>query len=109
MNRKCVAHQRSKRRELELLRKKDKAAVREILRLHEELRNVREASGQALKDVTAMCEALIVAAMDGREEIVLYPQDFDHPGKVLGLFYREDGGLVCRLVDQKSVEADASC
>lgn len=107
MNRKCVAKQRSKRRELELLRKKDKAAAREILRMHGEVRAAREAAQKAVEDVTAMCEALMVAALDGREEIVIYPQDFRHPGKVLGVFPRKDGGISCRLVEQ--AEADVSC
>ena len=107
MNRKCVARQKSKREELALLRKKDRASVQEIVRLHKEINNVREASRRALEDVTAMCETLMVAAMDGREEIVIYPGHLDLQGKVLGLFSRQDWGISCRLVDPSEVEREA--
>lgn len=107
MNKQCVAKQKSKRKELELLRKKDRASVQEILRLHQEVRNVREASRRALEDVTAMCEALMVAAMDGREEIVIYPFADKLADRVLGLQALDDGGIVCRLVSPGEGGADA--
>lgn len=107
MNKKCVANQKSKRKELELLRKKDKASAQEILRMHQEVRNVREASRRALEDVTAMCEALMVAAMDGRAEITIYPFAQKNADKVLGLQALDDGGIVCRLVSPGEVGADA--
>ena len=96
MNRKCVEKQRSKREELELLRKKDRASVEEILRLHGVIRREREQAALAVEQVRQMCERLMGAAIraSGQEEIVIFPGAFD--GEI-ACYMREDGSMAFRV------------
>ena len=54
MNKNWVKRQRAEQRELEQLRKKNRESVKEIQRLHQKVRDVREASEKALEDVTCL-------------------------------------------------------
>lgn len=107
MNKNWVKRQRAEQRELEQLRKKNRESVKEIQRLHQKVRNVREASEKALEDVTSMCEMLIVAAMDGKETITIDPYTAQASGKTLFLQVQNDGRIVCRLIAVGEADEEA--
>lgn len=105
MNKKCIARQRSKREELKLLRVKDRESVKEIIRLHRAVRQAREDAQEAVRQVTDICERIIVAAMGENDSLTIYPgRSAADMGKVLACMQTVDNGVEYRLIDPAEID-----
>lgn len=108
MNKKNVHKKKTGREKMQQLKRKDKASVQEIMRLHGVVRQVKEESAAAVGQITAIFEAFITAVLSGTAqevdgEVLIHP-NLQPTGKKLAYRALPDGGFAFAMVDPEQIQ-----